>query len=107
MDGPDHQASIEPSEFEKMVTTLRKVEKGLGDGIKRTLNSEQNIRDVAMKSLVYQSDLTEGHVLSLKDLAAKRPGNGLPPNEVETFVGRILKQSVIRNEQVAHSHVSG
>ena len=104
MDGPDHQASIEPSEFEKMVTTLRKLEKGLGDGIKRPLKSEQNIRD-ARKSCLLEY-LPAGHVLSLKDLAAKRPGNGLPPNEVETFKAG-FKQSVIRNEQVAHSHVSG
>jgi N-acetylneuraminate synthase/N,N'-diacetyllegionaminate synthase len=106
MEGPDHRASIEPAEFKKMVTTLRKVEKGLGDGVKRPLESEQNILDVARKSLVYESDLPAGHVLDMGDLTAKRPANGLPPNEAETFIGRVLNRAVMRDEQVAHCHFS-
>ncbi|KKN23430.1 hypothetical protein LCGC14_0905120 [marine sediment metagenome] len=34
MDGPDHQASLEPDEFAEMVRNIREVEKALGDGVK-------------------------------------------------------------------------
>ena len=105
MEGPDHRASIEPAEFGQMVTILRKVEKGLGDGIKRRLDSEQNILTVARKSLVYRSDLPVGHVLSLKDLTAKRPGTGTPPDEADIFIGRTLDRAVMRDEQVHRDHV--
>ena len=105
MEGPDHRASIEPAEFGQMVTVLRQVEKGLGDGVKRRLNSEQNILTVARKSLVYLSDLPAGHVLSLQDLTAKRPGTGLPPDEVDSFIGRTLETAVTRDEQVQRGHV--
>ena len=106
MEGPDHRASIEPVEFKAMVNILRKVEKGLGDGVKRPIESEHNIQKVARKSLVYQNDLPAGHVLNLFDLATKRPGDGLEPNNAVNFVGCILNRAVIRDEKVAYSHVS-
>lgn len=34
MDGPDHRASLEPTEFAEMVRNIREVEKALGDGMK-------------------------------------------------------------------------
>lgn len=105
MEGPDHRASIEPLEFNQMVTVLRKVEKGLGDGIKRRLASECNVMAVARKSLVYLRDMHAGHVLSLQDMTAKRPGTGLPPDEASAFVGRILARAVTRDEQVDRGHV--
>ena len=105
MEGPDHRASIEPAEFDQMVTVLRRVEKGLGDGVKRRLNSEHNVMAVARKSLVYLRDIPEGHVLSLQDLTAKRPGTGLPPAEVDMFIGRVLARAVTRDEQVDRGHV--
>ncbi len=105
MEGPDHRASIEPAEFAQMVKLLRQVELGLGDGVKRRMASEQNILTVARKSLVYLNDLPAGHVLSLKDLTAKRPGTGMPPNQVDNLIGRTLDRAVTRNEQVQHGHV--
>ena len=35
MPGPDHKASIEVDEFTEMVSSIRTIEKALGDGIKR------------------------------------------------------------------------
>lgn len=105
MEGPDHRASSEPLEFDQMVTVLRKVEKGLGDGVKRRLDSECNIVAVARKSLVYLRNMPEGHVLSLQDLTAKRPGTGLSPTEAGTVIGRILARAVTQDEQVDRGHV--
>ena len=43
--GPDHKASIEPKEFGVMVRAIRTVEEALGDGIKRVMDSEQELRN--------------------------------------------------------------
>ena len=32
MDGPDHEASLEPQELAQMVSAIRHIEKSLGDG---------------------------------------------------------------------------
>lgn len=105
LDGPDHAASIEPTEFKNMVDVLRRIEIGLGDGVKRPLAAEENIRAVARKSLVYKHDFPEGHVLSIEDLTAKRPGTGLPASFVDAIAGRVLSRNVVKDTLVAQSDV--
>ena len=105
MKGPDHSASIEPNDFRHMVSTLREIEKGLGDGVKRRLNSESNISKIARKSLVYVSDLPAGHVLELSDLGAKRPGTGIEPNRLDLFIGKKLTRAVCQDDRVDYDDI--
>ena len=42
--GPDHQSSIDPTTFYMMVQSIRTVEKALGDGVKRVMSSEAELR---------------------------------------------------------------
>ena len=42
--GPDHAASIEPEEFRVMVRAIRDVETAMGNGAKRVMPSELNLR---------------------------------------------------------------
>lgn len=74
--GPDHKASLLPSELAAMVRGIREVEQALGDGIKRPTASEWKNRAVARKSLVAARDTRAGEPL---DLACKRPGSGRSP----------------------------
>lgn len=105
MPGPDHAASITPSEFTHMVQILRQIEAGLGDGIKRPCASERNTSSAARKSLVFRRNLTKGHVLGEEDLTAKRPGTGLQPDELDTFIGLVLRRDVSRDELLKKSDV--
>lgn len=42
--GPDHKASIEPPEFTGMVQAIRIVERAMGDGRKRVMPAEEELR---------------------------------------------------------------
>lgn len=103
MPGPDHAASIEPSEFAHMVEVLRQIERGLGDGIKRPTASEDDVKKVARKSLVYRRPLKAGHQLNDEDLAAKRPGIGLSPDRIEFLLGRTLVHDVMVDQLLQES----
>lgn len=105
MEGPDHRASITPDDFAEMVTLLRKVEAGLGDGIKRPRAVERDVTSVARKSLVYRHDLPAGHVVRVEDLTAKRPGLGLAPDRMDRIVGRALTTAVKGNTLVREQDV--
>lgn len=105
MSGPDHAASIEPDEFKQMVSLLRQVEAGLGDGVKRPTALEADVRAVARKSLVFARDLAEGHVLNEGDLVAKRPAGGIAPDRLELLLGRVLRRDVRRDEQIGFGDV--
>lgn len=48
-EGPDHACSAEPEEFAEMVRLIRRVERMLGDGVKRVMDSEAECAKVWRK----------------------------------------------------------
>ena len=91
LSGPDHRASLEPDEFEHMVTGIREARSALGHGRKEPAESERSIMSIARRSLVAARDLPSGTVLAESDLAVKRPGTGLPPGFLPHLVGRTVR----------------
>ena len=87
MEGPDHKASLEPSELCEMVRTIRNVEKALGDGIKRITESERRNLIIARKSIVAAKKIKKGEILSEENLTVKRPGNGISPMKWNDVLG--------------------
>lgn len=85
--GPDHVASLEPSELAAMVMAIRNIELALGDGVKRVTDSERANRDVARKSIVAARDIEAGEVLTEENLTVKRPGTGISPMRLRDILG--------------------
>lgn len=86
-EGPDHAASLEPDDFKRMVSNIRRIEQARGDGIKTPKNSEIKNIDIARKSIVAARGLKAGDVLAPDDLTCKRPGSGRPPIEYWSLIG--------------------
>jgi len=87
MEGPDHKASLEPSELKYMVECIRNIEVALGDGIKRPNASEVKISKVVLKSIVAKTDIKAGELLSDKNMTIKRAGSGIPAAHWDMVVG--------------------
>jgi N-acetylneuraminate synthase len=104
--GPDQAASLDPAEFAALVRAVRAVGAALGDGVKRAAPCEVGNRCVARRSVVAAKGLPAGHVLTRADLAVKRPGNGIPPAELERLPGRTLKKAVETDETLTWEVVS-
>lgn len=92
--GPDHRASLEPSQLAAMVRAVRTVEAALGDGVKRPAAEELSTATVARRSLVAAHDLQAGTVLAENMIAIRRPGTGLPPASLEQLIGRRLRKDL-------------
>ncbi len=88
LSGPDHRASLTPEAFKSMVRSIRFVEPSLGDGVKRPTPGEQNVRDVARRSIVAACTIPRGAVITREMLAFKRPGIGISPADWKKIVGR-------------------
>jgi N-acetylneuraminate synthase len=86
--GPDHQASMEPREFKRLVQGIRLVEAAMGDGRKRPVASEADVLAVARRSLVAAVAIPKGTALRTEMLALRRPGTGLPADMRRGLVGR-------------------
>ncbi len=86
--GPDHTASIEPGELAEMVDRVRQVERALGVADKQPMASEIPVRDLVRRSVTLIRPLAAGATLSREDLALLRPGDGIPPRDLERVIGR-------------------
>ena len=96
--GPDHRASLEPSEFAELVRGIRAIEASLGDGDKRPMPCEADVRRVARKSLVAARALRAGEVLTPNAIAIKRPGTGIPPSALAAALGCRVRRDVMVDE---------
>jgi len=74
MEGPDHKASLEPNELNAMVSSIRNIEKALGNGIKLPSESEKKNISVARKSITAFKNIKKGDVFTVDNLTVKRPG---------------------------------
>lgn len=104
--GPDHRASLEPSEFRQMITAIRHTEAALGSGIKTPAPCELANIQVARKSVVAARALVSGQVLSVADLIIKRPGSGLAPKLLPELIGRRLRTNVKEDEVIRWDHLT-
>ena len=98
MPGPDHRASLEPGEFAELVRGIRAIEASLGDGDKRPMPCEADVRRVARKSLVAARALRAGEILTSDAVAIKRPGTGIPPSALASVLGRRVRRDVLADE---------
>ena len=87
MEGPDHQASLEPDELKAMVAAIRNIEKALGSGKKTVSESERKNIAIARKSIVAACPIKKGEVFTEENLTVKRPGTGISPMKWEKVIG--------------------
>ena len=86
--GPDHLASLEPNELKSMVTSIRNIEKALGDGVKRPSLSEIENMPIARKSIVASRPIKAGEAFTEDNITSKRPGTGISPMRWDEVIGR-------------------
>ncbi|HEB7530892.1 TPA: N-acetylneuraminate synthase [Campylobacter coli] len=89
MRGPDHLASLEPSELKAMIKAIRELEKAFGDGIKKPSKSESKNINIGRKSLIAIGPIKKGDLFTESNLGIKRPGNGISPMEWDNIIGKI------------------
>jgi sialic acid synthase len=99
--GTDHAFSLVPEGMRKLTRDLSRIPVAIGDGAKRPLASEEKPLRKMGKKLVAARPLEAGHVLMDGDLVAKSPADeGVPPSELERFVGERLVRNLAEDEAI-------
>lgn len=88
MEGPDHTASLEPDELKDMVSSIRIIEKCLGNGVKSVTKSESSNIQIARKSIVAACKIHKGEIFTVSNLTVKRPGSGICPTMWDDLIGK-------------------
>ena len=95
--------AIDPEEMAILVSSVHNVHESLG-GFERIVSQEEkNQREVMRRSIVFASELKKGTKLKAEDLDVKRPGTGIPPDQLTNLIGDTLARDVEANTLVVDS----
>jgi sialic acid synthase SpsE len=98
MPGPDHLASLDPSELAQMVRDIRTLAVAFGDGAKSPQPSEWKTRKAARQQVVLARPVGRGQVLTRADLATARSGSGLPAATLWQLVGQAANRDYAQGD---------
>ena len=98
--GPDHKASLEPSELKALVSAIRNIEQALGSEEKKVSSSEMKNKAVARKSIVAAKAIKAGEMFSEENLTVKRPGIGISPMKWESVIGQVAIRDFEQDELI-------
>lgn len=103
--GMDNQMATEPTEMKDLIDKCRRVQQAMG-GMGRILDEAERAQIPKMRrSLITARSLMAGHVLTQADIDAKRPGAGIPPNEIQLVIGKRLLVDLEQDEFILHEHL--
>lgn len=112
--GPDHAASLEPTDLARYVTLAQRAhrdravadelgldladpwaDRRVGPKTKTVLPIEAEVRLAARQSITATRDLPAGTVLTRDDLTIKRPGVGLEPWQFDEVLGATTARPIV------------
>src|SRR3989338_2818507 len=105
MEGPDHKASLNPDELKQWVRSIRNIEKGLGDGVKRLREREEEIKEYMRKSISAKRDIVAGERVNNDNIAIMRPEKGMPPKYWKQVIGKKTKKGIMKFHPLTWSDI--
>lgn len=105
--GPDHKASLEPSELKAMVSSIRNIEMAVsGSGKKEPSPSEINNKTAARKSIHLTMDIEAGTQIREDHLKMLRPGDGISPMEIDNVIGKLTAKDLSAGSKLTWGDIS-
>jgi len=102
--GPDAAFSLEPSEFKALVDDCKNAWASLGQAHYDTLGSE-TASLLFRRSLYVTADVKAGEPLTKANVRSVRPGNGLPPADLDKVLAGKATRDLTRGEPLDWSMV--
>jgi N,N'-diacetyllegionaminate synthase len=101
LNGPDHQSSLTPSEFKKMVVTIRNTEKLIGIEKKFISKSEKKNILKCRQFLVAKIQIKKGENFGKHNVTLKRTGSGgISPMKIPELFRKKAKKNYKKNEKI-------
>ncbi|MGE0200596.1 MAG: N-acetylneuraminate synthase family protein [Candidatus Melainabacteria bacterium] len=94
MPGPDQAVSADPAEMRRIVEEGTLAYQALGTVGKQPTERERAMVAPFRRSVCTRQAVRKGELIRLENLDFKRPGIGVPPNEVKRVAGAIATQDI-------------
>lgn len=100
MFGPDVSSSLTVEGLKELVSGVRFLENAMRHPVSKDAMAQQlgELRQMFCKSVVPRRDLPAGTLLQSGDLTVKKPGLGIPAEQLSLLYGKRLKRNLVRDE---------
>jgi N-acetylneuraminate synthase len=99
--GWDHEVSADPDEMSFIVKESANIVKSLGSFRRSVSQAEEEKKLKFRRSIVAKKDLKKNSVINKDDIAFKRPGNGIRPDEAPYVINRVVKRDITADELIS------
>lgn len=100
--GPDVSSALTIEELSELVYGVRFVEVALANPVALDKAvARKGMRALFTRSVALTRPLRAGHVLAVDDLTVKKPGTGIPAEQLESLIGRRLRVDVSADRLLA------
>lgn len=106
MEGPDHEASLDPDGFRELVHGIRTIESAMGSTIKRPTEREKKNITGMRRSIVFTRDLKAGETITEDLIMFKRPATGLPPRMKSDIIGSKAAKNIEADTPVTRDMIT-
>ena len=102
MYGSDAKNSMEPQEFKNLVNEIRNIEIIKNSKVNKDKLSIKlsKMKKTFEKSIVASHNLAKGRIITFKDLAFKKPGDGISAANYKSVLGKKLKKAIKYNDKI-------
>ena len=98
--GQDHSFALPIETFKKMVSAVRALENGMGDGVKKVEESEKETVVIMRRGIYAKEDIKEGEVFSKEKIEFLRPARFLRPPQVVELEGKKAERNISKGEPI-------
>ena len=103
--GMDNNMATEPTEMKNLVTACHSVFTAMGSKQRVLLKGEEEQKLKMRRSLVTARSMHKGEVLSIEDIEAKRPGDGISPEHLDEIIGKTLTADIPKGYLIKSEHL--
>jgi N-acetylneuraminate synthase len=109
LEGPDHLASLEPTEFKQLVEGIRSIEEALRwEGPARHVSQGELLnRENLAKSVVAKRLIQPGEIFHEDSFLVASPGQGLAPYRLPDLIGKKAQRSIGQGDFLFESDITG
>jgi N,N'-diacetyllegionaminate synthase len=100
LDGPDHSASLEPTELKNYIKSIKKTVKMIGTGKKTLLKSEKKNFKIVRKSIYANKKINIGEYFTEQNIITKRPLKNSNPMNWTKIIGSKSKRNYKIDDEI-------
>jgi len=98
--GNDHPFAMNADDFKVMVDSMRAVEKALGGGQKRVLDSEKETAIIQRRGIYAKEDIEAGEEITHDKIEFLRPALFMRPPQVKNILGKKTKYKINKGDPI-------